>query len=627
MDSKSKVKKKYLDKGLAKLQRAAEADRQDNLTEALSLYVKGTGHLYNSLQYDDHTEEEKKSLHANYLEYLRRVEHLEKIIDDEKRRKKEEKRNSKKKKDKKVFRFQQGGSFEDEKPRPQAPNTAPLARRPLSPPSSSQQTSPTQPNIPQHSKPVRAVPPTAVASVRPLPPAPPSEEEDFPPFKTATLKRRPPPPVPNTPRPVITSGSATVGRRPKQPASLNQMKQPLSTSPSLPLMSKQRAQIHREPEIHSSGTLNRIHNKYNMNDKNGQSSNERKKPFNSLDSDTLLANAQTIIAMATHEDLKGNYSEALLKYEDAVKLFYYILREYPAIAPASKESIRSHCVLYQDRIDTLKGMLAHLNPCQRSVSRDTSDIEFDKEYKEVITTEKPNTTLNTVAGHDQAKELMISTILSPIKFPQAFAVSNGQNPRNILLYGPPGCGKTYLAKALACESKTAAYFYTKASNLVSKYLSNRERLIEVLFEKAREHSPSIIIVDDLEYLQHKGNESEDSFWKPKQQLAAQITEKSNVPGVYVIGVTNKPWNLDSTFKQSFDRCVGVTLPDLPSRIKILDSHLKMIQHSLNERQMLQLAHQTDGFSGADISTLLHDALMLPVYRLQNATHFRMVNFE
>ena len=179
----------------------------------------------------------------------------------------------------------------------------------------------------QYAKPVRVVPPTAVASVRPLPPAPSFDEEEeptkskgdlylvpkneeFPPFKSATLKRRVPPPVPNTPRPVLFNGCATVGRAPKNKSTFGGIKEPLSTSPSFPLMAKQVAQVHRGPEKHSTGTLLRIHDKYikpgNTRENNQQQQQplksssqptataavvgqQQKKPFASLDSETLLA--------------------------------------------------------------------------------------------------------------------------------------------------------------------------------------------------------------------------------------------------------------------------------------------------------------------------------------------------
>lgn len=176
------------------------------------------------------------------------------------------------------------------------------------------------------------VPPTTVANVRPLPPVPSVDEEEesskgkgdlylipkdeeFPPFKSATLKRRVPPPVPNTPRPVLFDGCATVGRKPKNKSMFggSGMKEPLSSSPSFPLMSKQVAQVHRGPEKHSTGTLLRIHDKYikpsNVNRENNQQQQQplksssqptaktaavvgqqqQKKPFASLDSETLLA--------------------------------------------------------------------------------------------------------------------------------------------------------------------------------------------------------------------------------------------------------------------------------------------------------------------------------------------------
>jgi len=175
---------------------------------------------------------------------------------------------------------------------------------------------------------VQAVPPTAVASVRPLPPIPPSIEErtaNYPPFRASTLNRQKPPPVPNTARPSF-SGSATLGRTPSkgpppQPPTMNQLKNPMASSSSFPGKNasstvkpraarqeelaasslylqavdqkKRPVQVHRGPELHSSGTLLRIRDKYNMASTQSIPNSAReqeikKKPVTSLDSDTLL---------------------------------------------------------------------------------------------------------------------------------------------------------------------------------------------------------------------------------------------------------------------------------------------------------------------------------------------------
>lgn len=679
----SSAKKKYLEKGLTKLYKAAEADDSDRLSEALQLYIKGTGHLYNSLQYDDHSPEEKKSLHANYLQYLARIDKIEQILEEEKRRKKEEKKGKKKEK-KGLFKFQQGSrSFDREEPSYSTPQVQRKVNSPArninKPVSASVPGTPIQRHV------------NRVPSLDRTLPTPSPPEEDFPPLPedlplkgSIPQQRRSPPPVPNTPRPMFYETSTLGRRRPplaplhtSKPTAealrLPQVDKPLSPSSYLPTVNSDyefprfiqrrkeiqcgsssqlktmsllrntsprtrssdksaQVQVHREPEVHSTGTLLRIHDKYmkNTNINNNNNYNSRNKAtsnrqFSDLDADTLIANAMTIILMATKEDLKGNYKGAMQKYEDAVKLIHYILQEYQSISRETRESIRSKGVLYQDRLDTIRAMISKISPCQQKSRDEVDEIKVEEEYRQVITTHKPNILLSSVAGQDDAKDTLTNIILSPIRFPNMFKENSGRNARSVLLYGPPGSGKTYLAKAVACEARNASYFYAKASDLISKHSHDAIRLIQMLFGKAREYRPSIVIIDDLEYLQHTCDQNDVSRDK-KQELATQIQSPKN-DGVFIISVTNAPWNLDSVFRNSFNRTIGLTLPDLPARINILNMQLKQITHSLNEKELVQLAHQTERFSGADLSSLIHDALMQPVFRLQAATHFKKVRSQ
>ncbi|NWI46373.1 VPS4A protein, partial [Picathartes gymnocephalus] len=124
-----------------------------------------------------------------------------------------------------------------------------------------------------------------------------------------------------------------------------------------------------------------------------------------------------------------------------------------------------------------------------------------------IVIEKPNVRWSDVAGLEGAKEALKEAVILPIKFPHLF--TGKRTPwRGILLFGPPGTGKSYLAKAVATEANNSTFFSVSSSDLTSKWLGESEKLVKNLFELAREHKPSIIFIDEVDSLCGSRNENE-----------------------------------------------------------------------------------------------------------------------
>nr|XP_022910584.1 vacuolar protein sorting-associated protein 4B [Onthophagus taurus] len=196
----------------------------------------------------------------------------------------------------------------------------------------------------------------------------------------------------------------------------------------------------------------------------------------------------------------------------------------------------------------------------------------------------------------------------------------------LVVTAPPGTGKSYLAKAVATEANNSTFFSVSSSDLVSKWLGESEKLVKNLFELARQHKPSIIFIDEVDSLcsSRSDNESE-SARRIKTEFLVQMQGVGNDnDGILVLGATNIPWVLDSAIRRRFEKRIYIPLPEEPARLTMFKLHLGNTPTHLTEEDLRVLAKKTEGYSGADISIVVRDALMQPVRKVQTATHFKKV---
>lgn len=263
---------------------------------------------------------------------------------------------------------------------------------------------------------------------------------------------------------------------------------------------------------------------------------------------------------------------------------------------------------------------------------DSDDDSDDPEKKKLqsklegaIIVEKPQIKWTDVAGLDAAKEALKEAVILPIKFPHLF--QGKRVPwKGILLFGPPGTGKSYLAKAVATEANNSTFFSVSSSDLVSKWLGESEKLVKNLFELARQHKPSIIFIDEVDSLcsARSDNESESARRIKTEFLVQMQGVGSDNEGILVLGATNIPWVLDAAIRRRFEKRIYIPLPEEQARLVMFKLHLGTTSHVLTENDLRILAKKSEGYSGADISIVVRDALMEPVRKVQTSTHFKRV---
>lgn len=352
----------------------------------------------------------------------------------------------------------------------------------------------------------------------------------------------------------------------------------------------------------------------------------------------FLQKAIEYIKVATDFDSQQKYPQAYDNYTKALDFFMVALKYEKN--ESSKVTIRQKTLEYLTRAEEIKKMLqgkerpqavpqggggAAKSAGDKDKEDDKEDAKFKQALSSAIIREKPKVKWDDVAGLDMAKQLLKEAVILPLKFPHLFT-GKRQPWRGILLYGPPGTGKSFLAKAVATEVDST-FFSISSADLVSKWLGESEKLVRTLFQMAREAKPAIVFVDEVDALcGARSDQESESSRRIKTEFLVQMNGVGNAQeGVLVLGATNIPWSLDSAIRRRFEKRIYIPLPEEPAREKMFQLHIGSTPNNLTPADFKELAHRSEGYSGADISIVVREALMCPLRRLQDATHFKKVS--
>ncbi len=245
--------------------------------------------------------------------------------------------------------------------------------------------------------------------------------------------------------------------------------------------------------------------------------------------------------------------------------------------------------------------------------------DFLGAYKEVTPTamrevyiEVSTVHWDDIGGLDEVKQHLIEAVEWPIKNPGMFTRLGIRAPKGILLYGPPGCGKTLLARAVATESE-ANFITIKGPEVFSKWLGESEKAIREVFRKARMAAPSVVFLDEIDSLTPRrdmGMSDNGAFERVISQLLTEMDGITTLQDVVIIAATNRPNMVDPAVMRPgrFDRLIYVPEPDEKSRLQILKLYTKVMPISA-EVDLNQLTTLTKYYSGADIESLCREAAM------------------
>ena len=234
---------------------------------------------------------------------------------------------------------------------------------------------------------------------------------------------------------------------------------------------------------------------------------------------------------------------------------------------------------------------------------------------EITSDRKPRVTYEEIGGmKDQIKRLR-EIVELPMRHPEVFARLGIEPHSGILMYGSPGCGKTLIAKALASESE-ANFFIINGPEIMNKYYGETEARLRDIFKEARESSPSIIFIDEIDAIAPK---REEAFGDVEKRVVAQLLAlmdgMSERGQVIVLGATNRPESLDPALRRPgrFDREIEIGVPNVEGRLEILQIHTRGMPLS-EDIELQELSSELHGYTGADIKALCREAAMKALRR-------------
>jgi SpoVK/Ycf46/Vps4 family AAA+-type ATPase len=346
----------------------------------------------------------------------------------------------------------------------------------------------------------------------------------------------------------------------------------------------------------------------------------------------LEEDARKYAGEAIRLDSQGAHGMAIQMYQKAISTLIKLVHLYPDYK--LNRHYMERAGLYQERVKAIQqghGLLprdmqndestftpvavaggnvgAETNPSSRAPENGNGGVkgpqmvqQLKSTFSELVVKEKPNVRWDDVIGLDDAKRAIRESIVFPFERPDLFPLGW---PRGMLLYGPPGCGKTILAAATAAEIN--GYFISiDAASIMSKWLGEAEKNVSKLFTEARKlldkGDPVIIFIDELDSMLGSRNNEVGGEIRVRNQFLKEmdgIQDKGKHTHLYTIGATNKPWALDWPFLRRFEKRIYVPLPNFEGRMSMFKNYTAPINVDQNI-SLEDLSKISEGYSGSDI---------------------------
>lgn len=338
----------------------------------------------------------------------------------------------------------------------------------------------------------------------------------------------------------------------------------------------------------------------------------------------LFKYATQIAQEAIDHDNRGNYKHAYEQYLRAADILLRCMQftDNPELRQIYYERAQKYvkrCKQIKKAVVSPRATYSSIRTgiTTREIGED-EEAELSRAISDTIIAEKPDVKWSDVANLETAKQALREAIILPMMRPDLF--EGARKPwRGILLFGPPGCGKTLIAKAVASEVK-ATFFNVSAATLVSKWLGESEKLVRELFVAARAKQPAIVFIDEVDSVatRREGDEVGGER-RLKTQLMQEMEGVTSNMGdqIIILGATNVPWELDPALRRRFERRVYINMPEEEAREEIFKIHTRGVELG-KDVDFKELAKLSEGYVGSDIAMVCREALMMPIRELDAA---------